>query len=230
MKHGIVVTIDGPAGAGKSTVARRLARELGYEWLDTGSLSRTVALIARQRGIAWDDEPGLADICRSLEVEFRFDGDVNRVMAHGSDVSDDIRQPAISQGASQVSALPAVRAGLLDLQRRIGASGGVVVEGRDTGTVVFPRAQAKFFLTASDQVRARRRYDELTSAGADITFEETLTEQRTRDQRDSGRDVAPLARAPDAVLVDSSDMSVDQVVADIAAQVRTREAAHHEEP
>jgi len=224
MKHGIVVTIDGPAGAGKSTVARRLAQELGYSLLDTGALYRTVALLAHRRGVSWDDEPALGDIARGLDVEFHFEGDVNHVVVEGQDITSDIRQPLISKGASHVSAHPAVRDGLLDLQRRLGASGGIVVEGRDTGTVVFPDAEAKLFLTASAEVRARRRFAELADAGADVTYEETLAEQRARDRRDTTREVAPLVQAPDAVVVDSSELDLEGVVAASLHAVRERES------
>lgn len=223
MRRGIVVTIDGPAGAGKSTVARRLAQALGYSLLDTGALYRTVALLAHRQGVSWDDERALGDIARSLDVEFHFEGDVNHVVVGGADVTRDIRQPLISKGASHVSALPSVRAGLLDLQRRLGETGGIVVEGRDTGTVVFPDAQAKLFLTASAEVRARRRHEELVAAGAHVTYEETLAEQRARDQRDMTREVAPLTQAPDAVVVDSSDLDLDGLVAAALAAVRDRE-------
>src|SRR5258708_2887455 len=155
----IVVTIDGPAGAGKSTVAKRLARRLGYRLLDTGALYRSVALAGRRAGVAWTDEVGLAGLARELQGGFAFGGgtEQNHVFLGTEDVSVAIRTPEMSDGASRVSALPAVRAALLDLQRRLGADGGVVVEGRDVGTVVFPGAEAKFFLTASPEVRAGRR-------------------------------------------------------------------------
>ena len=207
-----VVTIDGPAGAGKSSVAKALARRLGYSLLDTGAIYRGVALVARQRGIPWDDAARLAEVARDLAIEFKFVGDTNSTFVAGEDVSTAIRTPEISQGASQVSAHGPVRAALLDLQRRLGAAGGVVVEGRDTGTVVFPHAQAKFFLSATDEERARRRVEEHRLAGKPVDFDVTLREIRERDHRDSSRDVAPMKAADDAVVIDSSTMTIAEVV------------------
>lgn len=223
--EGLVVAIDGPAGAGKSTVSKRVARALGYRLLDTGAIYRAVALIARRTGVEWEDGEELARVARDLDVDFRWDGEDNHVLVAGEDVSAAIRTPEISQGASQVSAHPPVRAALLELQRRLGARGGVVAEGRDVGTVVFPGAEAKFFLTASPDVRARRRYDELVARGAEVDYDATLAEMQERDERDSSRDVAPLAQATDALALDSSDLGIEAVVERILERVRAREAA-----
>jgi cytidylate kinase len=215
----LVVAIDGPAGAGKSTAARLLARRLGYDLLDTGAIYRVMALLARRRGIPWDDGPRVAAQADGLALVFRMDGDVNHVLADGADVTADIRAPEISDGASRVSALPEVRAALLGIQRRLGAQGGVVVEGRDIGTVVFPDAGAKFFLTATADERARRRVAELQAAGRPADLEQTRRELEARDERDSTRAAAPLRKADDAVEIDSSALNPDEVVAKMAAVV-----------
>jgi cytidylate kinase len=217
-----VVTIDGPAGAGKSTVARQLATRLGYSFLDTGAIYRTVALVGRQRGIDWSDGPALGALAAALDLRFESADGVNRVIANGADVTAEIRTPAISEGASQVSAHPPVRTALMGLQRAIGARGRVVAEGRDTGTVVFPDAQAKFFLTASASERARRRTLELLAAGRPAVQAEVQKDIEVRDQRDSTRAVSPLKKADDAVEIDTSALTADQVVAVMEALVRER--------
>lgn len=228
-RHPIVVTIDGPAGAGKSTVAKTLARSLDYRMLDTGAIYRTVALLAGEREVSWTDEDALFDICAGLPIQFRMEGMVNHVLlgddsgAGERDITTAIRAPEISRGASEVSGWPRVRDGLLNLQRRLGADGGVVVEGRDTGTVVFPDAGAKFFLTASAEVRATRRHDELSARGVASSRADILSEIVARDARDSNRAVAPLTRAEDAILVDSSERTIEEVVGSMLEIVKQRE-------
>jgi cytidylate kinase len=193
--------------------------------IDTGAIYRAVALTARARGIAWSDAAGCAAIARALDIRFDFVGDKNHVYLGDDDATSAIRTPEISQGASQVSAHPEVRAALLELQRRLGAGGGVVVEGRDTGTVVFPAADAKFFLTASAAERARRRVAELAAAGTVVDYAVTLREIAERDDRDAGRDVAPMVPAPDAVLVDSSAQTLEEVVDSLTRVVEARRGA-----
>ncbi len=224
-----IVAIDGPAGAGKSTIARRVADALGFVLVDTGALYRTVALAASRRGIPLSDGESVGDVARGMvsRDELRLDRDPAngvRVLLGPADaredVSEAIRTPEMSLGASTVSAHPGVRAALLDIQRRAGAEGGVVLEGRDIGTVVFPDAEVKLFLTASAETRARRRYDELVAKGQEVSYEETLDQVRARDRQDEARAIAPLRRAEDAHLVDSSSMSLDDVLERMLAIVR----------
>jgi cytidylate kinase len=220
-----VVAIDGPAGAGKTTVTRRVAEALGYLLVDTGALYRCVALAAERAGISWDDDAGVAQLAGALArergIRFGRDGSgAQCVLLEGEDVSKLIRTQAISDGASKVSAIPGVRDALLDMQRASGEQGGVVLEGRDIGTVVFPDAEAKFFLTASVDVRARRRYAELRERGAEAELETIRKEVEARDRRDTNRPVAPLKQAADAVLIDSSSLVIDDVVARIVGMVR----------
>lgn len=221
MSRRVVVTIDGPAGAGKSTVAKRLAARLGYGLLDTGAIYRSVALVARRQEIPWSEGARLGELARALQIRFELQGDVNHVLVADEDLTSEIRSPEISQGASRVSGHPEVRDALLELQRRLGSGGGVVVEGRDTGTVVFPTAEAKFFLTASPEIRATRRVEELRAAGKEVDYETTVREIRERDKLDSERPVAPMIAAPDAVHVDSSGLPLDQVVATLEERVRS---------
>jgi cytidylate kinase len=215
-----IVAIDGPAGAGKSTVARKLSDALGYILVDTGATYRAVALAAKRAGLQFDDGPkvtALAEgLVRSGAIVFDRDERGVRTRLSGEDVSEAIRTPDIAMGASTVSAHGGVRAALLDLQRQAGKNGGVVLEGRDIGTVVFPDAEAKFFLTARPEIRAARRHEELIAkagAAAVATFEETLADVRQRDAQDSNRAVAPLRQAEGAMLIDSSDLTIDETVA-----------------
>jgi cytidylate kinase len=217
-----VVAIDGPAGAGKSTAAKGLALRLGYTFLDSGALYRAGAWAARRRGIAWSDGRALGQLIHDLDIRFDGRDDANRITVDGEDVTAEIRRPQISDGASQVSAFPEVRAGLLALQRRIGASGRVVAEGRDMGTVVFLDARAKFFLTAPVEERARRRTLELAASGRPQDLDVVLAEMLLRDQRDSTRAVAPLRRADDAIEIDTAGVGPEEVVARMAAIVRER--------
>jgi cytidylate kinase len=236
------VAIDGPAGAGKSTVARGLAERLGYVLVDTGAIYRTVALAARREGVSWDDAEGLGQLAERLVTEGAIklergsvmppeagderptltSGSGVRVLLQGEDVSSAIRTPEISGGASRVSAVPAVRASLLDLQRQAGDRGGVVLEGRDIGTVVFPDAEVKFFLTASAEIRARRRFDEDTAKGTAVSLAETLADVVRRDRADMEREVAPLRKAADAIEVDSSGRRVDEIIEEMARVVEDR--------
>jgi CMP/dCMP kinase len=209
----IVIAIDGPAGAGKSTVARELALRLGYVLVDTGALYRGVALAARARGVSWDDGPALGALAQTLDLRFDRDADGSPLLrVDGEDCSAAIRTPDISMGASHVSRHPQVRQALLGIQRRLGQNGGVVLEGRDIGTVVFPNAEAKVFLTASAEVRAQRRVDDLLERGITVEFEATLRDVQARDSQDQNRTVAPLKPADDSVVVDSTGLDIDQVV------------------
>ncbi len=205
----MIVAIDGPAGAGKSTVARRLARGLGFARLDTGAIYRTVALAATRAGIPPGDGSALGALVAELDLRF----EASRVLLEGEDVSEAIRTPQMSTAASVYSAVPEVRAGLLDVQRRVGRATDAVVDGRDIGTVVFPDAAVKIFLTASVSARAERRLLELRQRGATADLETVKEEIRARDHQDSTRAVAPLAKAEGAVVVDTTHLDLEGAVA-----------------
>lgn len=207
----LLITIDGPAGAGKTSVSRLLAARLGYTYVDTGALYRGIALEARQRGISSNDDDGLAQLCGAMTLGFISDGSGSRLLVNGTDVTDRIRTPEISMLASAISARPVVRTFLLDVQRRMGAARAAVFEGRDMGTVVFPEADLKFFLDASPKIRALRRFRELAKDPA-VTLEKVEKEMIRRDENDSSRAVAPLRPAEDAIRIDSTDKTLDGVI------------------
>ncbi len=227
-----IVAIDGPAGAGKSTASRLVAARLGFAMVDTGAIYRAVALAATRRGVALDDDARLAEVLPSVDLRFApsaVPGGGQRVLLGDEDVSALIRTPAMSLGASKVSGRPVVRAALLDLQRRLAlapGNAGAVLEGRDIGTVVFPDAEAKFFLTATAEERARRRHAELQAKGDPQTFDEVLADQLRRDRDDSSRAVAPLRPADDAIVIDTTgtplEAVVDRIVHDVAARRAVR--------
>lgn len=215
-----VVAIDGPGGAGKSTTARAVAARLGLSYLDTGALYRCVALRAVEEGLALDDGARIAEIARHLDV--RFEAGSERVTLGERDVTTEIRTPEMSQAASKVSALPPVREALVELQRRSARAPGTVAEGRDMGTVIFPDARLKVFLDATVDERARRRAADLRGLGRPDAIEEVRAQLAERDARDSGRAVAPLRRAPDAVVLDTTDLAFEEVVDRIVAEARAR--------
>ena len=207
------IAIDGPAGAGKSTIAKILAKELELIYVDTGALYRTIGYYVTQQGIDTADTDGVIAALPNLKVELKYVDGVQRVFANGEDVSDLIRTPAMSMAASAVSAIPAVREYLLDTQRGIAATHSVVMDGRDIGTVILPDAKIKIFLTASAESRAKRRFDELQEKGDPATYEEVLADMVKRDYDDSHRAIAPLKQAEDAIPVDTSGETLEQSVA-----------------
>ncbi len=203
-----VITIDGPSGAGKGTVSRMLARELGFHFLDSGALYRLLAFAAQRRGIGLDDVSDLVTLSGELDIRFAVEGQGEHVWLDGKDVSDAIRTEAAGAGASRVAVLPAVREALLNRQRRFRVAPGLVADGRDMGTVVFPDADVKVFLVASAEERARRRYKQLKEKGICAGFEEVLADIRVRDERDAGRSAAPLRPADDAELLDTTELDI----------------------
>jgi len=215
----LVITIDGPAGAGKTTVSKILAQGLGYKYVDTGALYRGVALEAKSAGLSMDDDAGLDRLCKGIKLKFVNGKKGQLFFLNELDITDRIRSPEISMMASAVSARPVVRKFLLDVQRGMGKKGGAVFEGRDMGTVVFPNAHVKFFLDASIKTRALRRYEEIKSTSSQ-SLEDVKKDMENRDINDSARALAPLKPADDAIKINSTDFGVDDVVKLMLAEVK----------
>ena len=222
-ENDLIVAIDGPSGAGKSTLAKKLAEKLGFIYLDTGAMYRALALKILRQKVDLADEQKLAQLVNSTAVDLQGDGAELRVILDGENVASEIRTPVVSQMASKASALKLVRDRMLELQRRLGERGSVVAEGRDIGTVVFPGAQVKIFLSASAAERARRRCAELRAAGQPVDVDVTLREIEERDKRDSERALAPLRKAEDALVIDSSNSTADEVAACVLAEIRMKQ-------
>jgi len=217
-----VVAIDGPMGAGKSTVAKALAQRLGFRYVDTGAMYRSVAFVCLRDGVDMRDADAVTRVGEAIDIAFSPGSPADRVLLNGEDVTEAIRAPDVSDAASIVSTIPRVRAVMVTRQRTLGREGGVVMEGRDIGTVVFPDAEVKVFLNASPEARARRRFEELRARGASITLDEILRAQTERDRRDATRPLSPMRPASDAVVIDSTVLNVDQVVDRIVGLVRER--------
>lgn len=222
MTNTVAVAIDGPSGAGKSTIARILAADLGFVYVDTGALYRTVGLAVLGAGLDVHDEAAVIPLLSTLQVSLGYRDGVQRVFLNGEDVSDRIRTPEVSMAASAVSALPAVRRFLFDLQQDTARRQNVIMDGRDIGTVVLPFAKVKIFLTASAEDRAQRRFEELCEKGVTTTYEEVLADMKQRDYNDSHRAAAPLRPAEDAVMVDTSGNTLEQSVALLKSLVEER--------
>ncbi|HHW43258.1 MAG TPA: (d)CMP kinase [Desulfotomaculum sp.] len=219
----IAIAIDGPAGAGKSTVAREVARQLGFLYIDTGAMYRALTLKALRRGINPADEPALEALARESRIDLTAgDGGGCRIFLDGEEVTEAIREPAVSRNVSLVARIPGVRSNMVRRQREMAENSAVVMEGRDVGTVVLPGAQVKIFLTASPEERARRRQRDLLAKGHHLSLEQLIQEIRERDRLDSSREVAPLVPAPDAWIIDSSHLNTGQVVEMIIGRIRGR--------
>lgn len=211
-----VITIDGPSGSGKGTISKLLARQLGYSYLDTGALYRAVAWKVREERTGPDDEDALKRILEDIRINFEGD----RIFVDGVDVSSAIRTAEIGELSSRVSAKPVVRAGLFSIQREMGLKGNVVIEGRDTGTAIFPEAENKFYLDAGIEERARRRYQDLKGKDPELTLKKTIDDIKKRDSRDSSRESSPLMKTDDMIYIDSTHLSIEEVVAKILEHLR----------
>jgi cytidylate kinase len=221
-KKRLTIAIDGPSGAGKSTVGKSLARQLGYLYIDTGAMYRTVALKVREKSVDVKDETALSRLASSLHITFVAEGEETHVLCNGEDVTEAIRSPEISRLASNISTMKVVREALVQKQREMGGGGGVVLEGRDIGTVVFPNADIKFYLDAETGERGRRRFKEMIEKGMKVNFEETLEEVIRRDHNDMKRDLSPLKKAEDAQLIDSTHRSAEEIVQEMIQRVKEK--------
>ena len=224
MNKKLIIAIDGPSGAGKSTLSKALAKKLEYLNIDTGAMYRSVALLVGQQKIDLHDEAALKALCSDMSIEFARGETSERVIVNGVDVSEAIRTPAVSLLTAQVAASPAVREAMMILQRKMGEGGGVVLEGRDIGTVVFPYADVKFFLSATAAERGLRRYEELKEKGVDVDLQRTIEDVETRDAADTARTHAPLKQAGDAVVVDSTHLSIEDVLEKMLFVVKKKQA------
>jgi len=220
----LIIAIDGPSGAGKSTLSKALAKQLDYLNIDTGAMYRSVALLTQQQGIDSHDGVALKALCAEMSIEFVREDLSERVFVNGIDVSEAIRTPEVSLLTSQVSASPAVREAMVQLQQQMGEAGGVVLEGRDIGTVVFPYADVKFFLSATAAERGLRRYKEFIAKGIDVNLQQTIADVEARDTTDTARTLAPLMQADDAVVVDSTQLSIADVLSEMLTIVKVKEA------
>ena len=217
----IVVAIDGPAGAGKSTIAKLAAEKLGYAYIDTGAMYRSVAWKFLQTGKAFDED-FISGLSKTMLIDFKPEANINRVFVDGTEVTDAIRTPEVTAIVSRVAAIGAVREAMVEQQRRMGEAGGVLMDGRDIGTVVFPNAQLKIFLTASVEERARRRYAEMVAKGQQVDLQQLQADIAERDKQDSERAISPLRQAEDALLLDTSDMGISEVTDKILQLVQER--------
>lgn len=217
----IVVAIDGPAGAGKSTIAKLAAEKLGYAYIDTGAMYRSVAWKFLQIGKPFDED-FISGLSKTMLIDFKPEAKINRVFVDGTEVTDAIRTPEVTAIVSRVAAIGAVREAMVDQQRRMGEAGGVLMDGRDIGTVVFPNAQLKIFLTASVEERARRRYAEMVAKGQQVDLQQLQADIAERDKQDSERAISPLRQAEDALLLDTSDMGISEVTERILQLVQER--------
>lgn len=223
MTRKLIVAIDGPSGAGKSTLSKALAKRIGYLNIDTGAMYRCVALLAERQQIDMADQQALQDLCGGISIEFVREAESERVIVNGEDVSQQIRTPEVSLLTAKVAAYPVVREAMVRLQRKMGEAGGVVLEGRDIGTVVFPHAEVKFFLSATAEERGRRRYEELCAKGVTVDLQQTIAEVAERDAADSAREHAPLKRAEDAIDIDSTSMSIEEVLDEMLQLIKQRQ-------